>query len=167
MTFIERVSGGSADAGSNVSTRPRSWRPSWQSFLFQQSFFFVTRRTVFQLWNYGYIYIIRIFSICLECLLESMNMSAMYTWAKCLHFGSSETPFLVTCWHIYIYSITLLAFDITIYCVFPKHDSDSRPFPPFPGPWCWGSKHSTMQTATTGWGTDAPVMIESNGQGHW
>ena len=23
-------------------------------------------------------------------LLESRNMSAMYTWAKCLHFGSSE-----------------------------------------------------------------------------
>ena len=26
----------------------------------------------------------------LESLLESRNMSAMYTWAKCLHFGSSE-----------------------------------------------------------------------------
>ena len=30
-------------------------------------------------------------SFCLGSLLESMNMSAMFTWAKCLHFGSSET----------------------------------------------------------------------------
>ena len=30
-------------------------------------------------------------SFCLGRLLESMNMSAMFTWAKCLHFGSSET----------------------------------------------------------------------------
>ena len=166
MTFIERVSGGSADAGSNVSTRPRSWRPSWQSFLFPTKFFFVVR-TVFQLWNYGYIlYVYFQFAwkvcwkawICLQCTLEQnvsilAQVRLLFSWLADIY--------------IYIYSITLLAFDIMIYCVFPKHDSDSRPFPPFPGPWCWGSKHSTMQTATTGWGTDAPVMIESNGQGHW
>ena len=150
-----------------VSTRPRSWRPSWQSFLFPTKFFFV--RTVFQLWNYGYIYILYVYFqfawkacwkawICLQCTLEQnvsilAQVRLLFSWLADIY--------------VYIYSITLLAFDIMIYCVFPKHDSDSRPFPPFPGPWCWGSKHSTMQTATTGWGTDAPVMIDSNGQGHW
>ena len=34
---------------------------------------------------------IHLISFCLGSLLESMNMSAMFTWAKCLHFGSSET----------------------------------------------------------------------------
>ena len=42
-----------------------------------------------QLYEYIYIIIWHYFLL-LGSLLDSMNMSAMFTWAKCLHFGSSE-----------------------------------------------------------------------------